>query len=131
MWITTKWVGGELFAGTLGFPALRYSSLSCVTRQGGHNFGHPSYQDQCWSLEQVHVPYSRCSCGLSGVLTSKGSKESLSVPCTFRHFENNVNIVMHVEDIFAVENEVVLQLATEQLKKQDDLKNKTIGPKEH
>ena len=65
------------------------------------------------------------------MLTSKGSKESLSVPCTFRHFENNVNIVMHVEDIFAVENEVVLQLATEQLKKQDDLKNKTIGPKEH
>ena len=43
------------------------------------------------------------------------------MPCTFRHLENNVNIVMHVEDIFAVENEVVLQWVTEQLKKQDDL----------
>ena len=53
------------------------------------------------------------------------------MPCTFRHLENNVNIVMHVEDFFAVENEVVLQWVTEQLKKQDDLKNKTICPQEH
>ena len=47
---------------------------------------------------------------LRGVLTAMGFKESLSVPCMFRHPENNLNIVVHVDDIFAVGNEVDLKV---------------------
>ena len=66
-----------------------------------------------------------------GVLTAMGFKESLSVPCMFRHPETNVNIVVHVDDIFAVGDEADLKWLIEQLKKQYDLKNKIIGPNEH
>ena len=68
---------------------------------------------------------------LRGVLTAMGFKESLSVPCTFRHPETNVNIEVRVDDIFAVGDEADLKWMIEQLKKQYDLKNKIIGPNEH
>ena len=72
-----------------------------------------------------------CQGHIRGVLTAMVIKESSSVPCMFCHQEKNVNIVVHADDIFALGNEVDLKWITEQLKKQYDTKNKTIGPKEH
>ena len=65
------------------------------------------------------------------VLASVGLKESLSVPCMFRHQTRDLSIVVRVDDIFAVGNEADLEWFTAQLKKHHDPKNKTTGPNEH
>ena len=68
---------------------------------------------------------------LRGVLTAIRVNGSLSVPSMFHHPETNVNIAVHVDDIFAVGDEADLKWMIEQLMKQCDLKNKIIGPNEH